>query len=191
MEGLFDMQAYSIRRIIVAILIGLALIGVWIYWLLIERESFNGAYPALVSAVGVIIAVLQWFFPFQPPTDKESPDIPEAFLERIKRRLAPRTGAVIVKVNSNQIGEEFHLIPDKARILQSGSRNWRRLVSTNAVRSAVVRRHSSRVYAAVFEDLDPVEYLIWKGRLNSDISDPARRRGITVHVGDVEEVVFD
>ena len=113
------------------------------------------------------------------------------FREEIRRNVTEGRGALIVKVNGNQAGEEFHLIPDKARILQAGSENWRELVSPNAVRSAIVRQHLEGVYAGVFEDLDAIDYLIWKGRLKSDLSDRTRRREITIHRGQVEEVIFD
>lgn len=195
MGGVFlDMRGYSKGRIIAVILIVLVLVGVGVIWLLSETVSLGISIPIVLAVVAVIVAVLQWLVPTMPPsplTAGRSSDIPETLREEIRRNIPGGTGAVIVKVNSNQVGEEFHLIPDKARILQSGSRNWRRLVSPNAVRSAVVRRHLEGVYAAVFEGLDPMDFLIWKGRLNSDISDPARRRGITVHPGHIEEVVFD
>jgi hypothetical protein len=114
-----------------------------------------------------------------------------ALREEIRRNMTDGRGALIVRVNSDQEGEEYHLIPDKTKILQSGSANWRKWVSPDAIRSAIVRKHLEGVYAAVFEDLDVIDYLIWKGRLKSDVRDHVRRRGITVHKGRVEEVVFD
>ena len=128
---------------------------------------------------------------FHPLTIKGYSDIPEMLLERIKRNISSGAGAVIVRANRKQVGEEYHLIPNKAKILRSGSRNWQELVSPSTVRSALVRQHLEGVYAAIFEDLAPIDFLLWRGFLGSDLNDAVRRRGITVHSGCIEEVIFD
>ena len=58
--------------------------------------------------------------------DERFSNIPEAFYERIRRNISKGTGAVIVKVDRSQEGEEYYLLPDKAKILLSGSSNWQR-----------------------------------------------------------------
>src|SRR5713101_143647 len=108
MGGFFlVMRGYSKGRIIAVILIVLVLVGVGVIWLLSETVSLAISVSIVFAVVAVIVAVLQWLVPTTPPpllTAERSSDIPEIFREEIRRNIPAGTGAVIVKVNSNQVG---------------------------------------------------------------------------------------
>lgn len=209
------MGASSKARIIFAVIVVAVLLSGGFVWILSDKEgiSWSVSLPIAFVVLGVVLALLQWLVPTSPPQPRvaasqlsafvSSPQpntparIPQTFREEIRRRLAPGTGAVVVLVEANQVGQEFHLLEKKIFTTPEPSRQ---LVPTGKgpdqylVQSAIVnayRREDYQIYAAVFRDLASGNYGVWMGRLaNVDFSDPIRRRGAWVYAGNIVEVHF-
>lgn len=176
------MQGGLIRRIVVTLVVVIVLIGIWIIWLLKgASEGFNVAFQTLVTIIGVIAVLLQWFFPFPASGPRQGSEVStEALRKSTKRRLDAYyrgKAAVIMPVGANLNDQEFELYKGGKRYQRSNPGG------KQMVKSAKARSHpeGNGIYAVVFDGIEPDDYVIeWENR----------SWGVQVEPGEVREVTF-
>jgi hypothetical protein len=126
-----------------------------------------------------------------------SSDVPEAFKKRLMdAQKSSELGAIIVLAHKNEAGEEIHLLKkQKTLMLLNTSQKKRSSLprGLEVVKSAIVNKYDGKdyvLYAATFGDLEPEDYLVYRGQLD-DLRVNSRRRGAGVRPGEIYIVDFD
>jgi len=126
-----------------------------------------------------------------------SSNVPEAFRKRLMdAQKSSELGAIIVLAHKNEAGEEIHLLKKQKTLMSLNTSRKRRSSlppGLEVVMSSIVNKYEGKgyvLYAATFGDLEPENYLVYRGQLDN-LRDISRRRGAGVIPGKVYIVDFD
>jgi hypothetical protein len=194
-------------RLLITCIVILILIGTGLIWILNEKGGISWyiTAPIAFGIIACILAFLQWFMPMSPsstplsttstslaPSAKEVlPQVPPAFVMRLMdpKNQPKGKGAIIVPVDRNEVGQEFHIMKKHEAL---GNQSTRR--KPKVIKDAIANIYTGDgyvFYAATFGSLEPDDYLVWKGPVDTNITDPFRRRGAGVLPDEANIVYFD
>ncbi len=123
-------------------------------------------------------------------------NVPDAFIRRQKDALtALELGAIVVLARKSEAGEEFHLIKkqETLRALNTAQAGEQSSPNIGIVKSSIVNKYECDgyiIYAAIFNDIVPDDYMVYKGQID-DLRVRSRRRGASVSPNSVYIVDFD
>ena len=126
----------------------------------------------------------------------EASKVPDAFIRRQKDALtALDLGVIVVLARKSEAGEEFHLVKkqETLRSLNTMQAGEKSSSDVGIVKSSLVNKYECDgyiIYAAIFNDIVPNDYMVYKGQID-DLRAKSRRRGASVCPNSVYIVDFD